>query len=47
MARENYAYWLIQEIIAKEIQEAFKIPIPGNIKKAFIEVITDLGHDFP
>ena len=25
MARENYAYWLIQEIIAREIQESFKI----------------------
>ena len=25
MARENYSYWLIQEIIAREIQEAFKI----------------------
>jgi len=25
MARENYAFWYIQEIIAREIQEAFKI----------------------
>jgi hypothetical protein len=29
MARENYAYWLIQEIIAKEIQEAFRIRLVG------------------
>ena len=25
MARENYAYWIIQDIIDKEIREAFKI----------------------
>ena len=25
MARENYAFWFIQEIIAREIQEAYKI----------------------
>ena len=25
MARENYAYWIIQDIIDREIHEAFKI----------------------
>jgi len=25
IARENYAFWFIQEIIAREIQEAYRI----------------------
>ena len=48
MARENNTYWLIQEIIAKEIQEAFKLrePSPMPTKKEIKKIIrnTVLGN---